>query len=163
MALRRALGAGRGSLVRLLLIESAALAATGIALGALLATWAIAVIRPLIPAELELLGPIAVDGRVLTFASLAGAFCVMVAAIVPAWGVTRVNYMPVLTQSSRRTTSERVHMRQWLVAIEVALAVVLLVAAGLMANTMLQLLRVDVGRDPEVTISSIGGQRLRMA
>jgi putative ABC transport system permease protein len=145
LTVRRALGASRSSLVRLLLSEAAALAAAGGAAGALLAYWAIAAIGPLIPGDLLLLGPIAVDGRALLFTTSASVLCVLFSGLGPALSATRANMMPALSRSSTRATHDHLRVRQLIVGLEVALAVVLLVAGGLMVNTMMRLVQVDVG------------------
>jgi putative ABC transport system permease protein len=145
LALRRALGASRGSLVRLLLAESVAIAIAGGALGALVAHWAVNAVRPLVPPDLEVLGAIAVDSRALLFTSLASAFCVVAAALGPAFAATRANLMPALSRSTTRTTAGRVRLRQALIGLEVALAVILLVGAALMVGSMVRVLRLDVG------------------
>lgn len=145
LALRRALGAGRGSLVRLLLSESIVLAAAGGGAGVLLAYWAISAIRPFIPPDIQVLGPIALDGRTLFFTTFASALCVLLAGVGPAMGASGANLMPALSRNSSRTTSSRARVRQLIVALEVALAVVLLIGGGLMVNAMIRLVRVDTG------------------
>jgi len=153
LALRTALGASRGSLVRLLLTEGLILALAGSAAGACLAYVAIAVIGPLMPADLQKLGTIALDQRALIFATMAGVSVMLLAAIGPALSSARVNLLPALGQASGRVTGVRWRMRQILVAFEVTLAVVLLVGGGLMVNTMVRLLRVDLGYTPESTLT----------
>jgi predicted permease len=145
LALRRALGAGRGSLVRLLLSESVVLAAAGGGAGVLLAYWAIGSIRPFVPPDLQVLGPIALDGRALFFTTFASALCVLLAGVGPALSASGADLMPALSRTSSRTTSSRVRIRQLIVALEVALAVVLLIGGGLMVNAMIRLVRVDTG------------------
>ena len=149
IALRRALGASRRDVVRLLLAESLLLAlAAGLA-GALLAFWAVGVIGPLVPRDLELLGPIEVNSRALLFASAAGALCVLLSAVAPALGASAVPLQFAINQASSRATSARLRLRQVIVGLQVALAVVLLTGGVLMINSMVRLMRVDVGYLPD--------------
>jgi len=145
LALRSALGASRGSLVRLLFTESLLLAAAGTVTGTALAYLAVVVIGPLIPEDLQTLGAIALDGRALFFAAAASGGVLLLAGIGPAFAAARTNLMPALSQASGRATGVRWRLRQLLVGVEVALAVVLLVAGGLMVSTMVRLLSVDLG------------------
>ena len=145
LSLRRALGASRGAIVRLLLAESAWLAGTAGLAGALVAYWAVAVIAPLVPADLQVRGPIEVNGRALVFTILASAICVVLAGLGPALGGSRAPLSAALGQASSRTTAGRVRVRQVIVGLQVALAVVLLVGGGLMVTTLARLMSVDLG------------------
>jgi predicted permease len=153
LAVRTALGATRGSLVRLLLIESGVLAVAGGALGAAFAVVAVGVLGPLVPAELQRLGHPAVDGRALAFAALASFLVVMIAGTGPAFSAARTNLSLGLAQASGRSTGARWRIRQILVGLEVALAVVLLVAGGLLVNSMVRVLGVDTGYTPESVLT----------
>jgi predicted permease len=152
-AVRAALGASRGALVKLALAESIVLAVAGGVAGALLAYLAVGVVGPLIPADLQRLGEAAVDGRALAFSALATGVVVALACIGPALTAARANVSRALTEESARTTGVRWRVRQVLVAIEVALAVVLLVGGGLMINSIVRVLHVDSGYTPESTLT----------
>ncbi|MEZ5317932.1 MAG: ADOP family duplicated permease [Vicinamibacterales bacterium] len=145
LAVRAALGAGRASLIGLLVTESVALAVAGGMAGLFLASWAVSAIGPLVPPELTLLGPIALSGRALAFAALASAASVLVASVGPALRMTRPAVLGAIGHSASRTATGRLRVRHAIVAVEVALAVVLLVGGGLMAGTLMRLLRVDLG------------------
>jgi putative ABC transport system permease protein len=149
LAVRTALGASRGSLIRLLVIESAVLAFAGGVAGAILAYGAVATIGPLIPPDLQRLGTIAVDGRALLVAASLSTLAVVLAGVGPAFAAAGVHLSPVLAHVSARTTGARWRVRQTLVGLEVALAVVLLIGGGLMVNTMVRVLGVDLGYTPE--------------
>jgi putative ABC transport system permease protein len=149
LALRSALGASRGSLVRLLLAEPVARCGGG-STGALLSL-AVGVIGPLIPATFRHWVPSPwMDALISRQRS---------ASRRPARGdqatfaAARPNLMPALSQASARATGVRWRLRQLLVGVEVTLAVVLLVAGGLMVNTMVRLLNVDLGYTPESTLT----------
>ncbi|MBP8273372.1 MAG: ABC transporter permease [Acidobacteria bacterium] len=145
LALRKALGASRGSLVRMLLAESAILAVIGGAAGIALAYWAVGAIQPLVPADLTTLGPIAVDRRALFFTTAVSALCVLLAGLGPALTSAGRQLTPTISRSTSRATRARFSVRRTIVAVEVGLAVVLLVAGGLMVNAMVRLLAVDSG------------------
>ena len=153
LAVRTALGASRASLVRLLLMESAVLAIVGGVAGAVFAYAAVATIGPLIPADLQRLGAVVVDGRALLFAAGATMLAVVLAGVGPALASARTNLSPALAQVSGRTTGVRWRVRQALVGLEVALAFILLVGGGLMVNTMVRLLGVDVGYTPDSALT----------
>jgi predicted permease len=149
LAVRAALGAGRGALVRLLLMESVVLAGAGGAIGTLLAFWAVAIVRPLVPPELALLKPVAIDGRVLLFSFGVSAIALLLCGLPPARRAAATDVAAELNRSSSRATAGRLGMRQLIIASEVALALVLLVGAGLTVNAMIRLVRVDHGYDTE--------------
>jgi putative ABC transport system permease protein len=146
LALRAALGATRASLVRLLLAESAVLAAAGGALGFGLATWAVSVVGPLVPDDLTLLKPVAIDGRALAATMVVSMLCVIVSGLVPAVRLARPD-ATTRAGASHRATSGRVRAGQIIVGCEVALAVVLLVGGALMTHAMIRVLRADHGYD----------------
>lgn len=145
LALRAALGASRGSLVRLLLVEMSVLGAVGGAAGIALAYWAVSVVNPLVPDNLKLLKEITVDGRALAVAAAASVLSVLLCGLLPAFRASRADVVPALNRSSSRATSGRLRARQIIVGLEVALAVVLLVGGALMTNAMVRLLRIDHG------------------
>lgn len=149
LAVRAALGASRAALVRLVVTESAVLAVAGGAAGIVLAYWAVSLISPLVPDDLKLLKAIAIDARAVLFATGASAVCVLLCGLAPALRVAGADLAQVLNQSSSRATAGRLRGRQLIVAMEVALAVVLLVGGALTANAMIRLLRVDHGYNAE--------------
>ena len=145
LSVRAALGASRGSLVRLQLTETAVLAAAGGALGIGLAYWAVAVVNPLVPDELKSLKEIVVDGRALAFAAGASLVALLACGLLPALRVSRAGIGQTLNRSTPRSVSGRLRARQVVIAFEVALAVVLLVGGALMTNAMMRLVNVDHG------------------
>jgi putative ABC transport system permease protein len=149
MAVRKALGAGQGAIVRQLLAESLLLAGGGALLGLAVAKGVLELIRAYVPLPPLLAGSVTIDGRVLLFT--------MVLAVVVGLGF---GVMPALRASSTRTGGElreggrgvvgagRHRLRSALVVSEVALALVLVVAAGLMIGTLAGLRAVDAGFEP---------------
>jgi putative ABC transport system permease protein len=143
-ALRIALGAGRGRLVAQLLTESVLLSLAGAALGLLVASWGLDLNRAAMPAEVEkhILGwkDIAINGRALAFTLAAAVASGILAGLAPAWQGSRANVNEALKEGGRggRAPSGlgrgKHRLRATLVAAEIALALVLLVGAGLMVR-----------------------------
>jgi putative ABC transport system permease protein len=136
LAARAALGASRGRLVRQLLTEGLLLAATGAALGIVLAQGLIALLVRLAPADLPRFEAVDLDGRVLLFTLGASLLTVVVFALVPALHSSRVDLHETLKSGTRLAGGERrARTRRLLVALEIALSLVLLVGAGLMIRS----------------------------
>ena len=145
LAVRAALGADRLALARQLLVEALMLAALGCVPGLLLALWAIEVLAPLGSDAIRSAG-VEVDGRVLAFALCVTALSGLLAGLVPAWQATRPDLAAQLKDGTRRTTAlGRRRVRDALVVIEVAVALVLLLAAGHDFLAFRRLLEVDPG------------------
>jgi predicted permease len=147
VALRSALGAGRGRLVRLFLTESLLLSGAGGALGVLLAYLSIDVLIALGGAQIPRSGSIQIDGRVLVFLMFV-AMCAGVGfGLAPALFASNTNMQGGLGGTSGRGGSSRRRrlFRDTLVVVEFALAFVLLLGAGLLVRTMAGLQRVDPG------------------
>jgi predicted permease len=148
IGIRAALGAGRWRLIRGLLIEGVVLSTAGAAIGIGLAHTGVQLIKAWLPAGLPRVAAIAIDLRVLAAASLAALVTGILFGIVPALQSSRLDLLSTLKDSGRSTTSVSGHrLRNALVVAEVALAVVLLVGAGLFAGSFMQLIRIDPGFD----------------
>ncbi|HEX6316410.1 MAG TPA: ABC transporter permease [Gemmatimonadaceae bacterium] len=147
LAVRVALGAGASRLSRLLLIESAVLAALGGGLGIALAVAGVQLVRATAPASLPRIGETTVDWYVLLFAVGAAVVSAMLAGFLPAVQAARVAPAGDLKEGGRGSTTGRARLRwrQGLVAAEVALAVVLVTGAGLMIRSVRNLLAIDTG------------------
>ncbi|MGB7721386.1 MAG: FtsX-like permease family protein, partial [Bryobacteraceae bacterium] len=133
-------GAGRGRLVAQLLTESVLLSLLGAALGLLVASWGLDLNRAGMPPEVEkhVLGwkDISLDGRALAFTLAAAVLSGILAGLAPAWQGSRTNVNEALKEGGRggATSRGKHRLRAILVAAEIALAVVLLVGAGLMVR-----------------------------
>jgi len=139
ISVRLSLGATRGRLIRQLLIESLLLASIGGALGVVVGQWA----QRLLPGGAGQPAPL--DWRVLAFAfGVTGATGVLF-GIAPAFRATGVNVSAALKETSRSVAGSRSILSRALVVVQVAVSLVLLVAAGLLIQTLQNLRNADVG------------------
>lgn len=147
LAVRVALGAGTKRLARLLITESAVLAALGGAMGVTLAWVAVRLLRSNAPAGLPRLTETSVDWVVLVFALAVSVVTAVLTGILPLAHATHLAVSGELREGGRGATIGRARLRwrQALVAIEIALAVVLVAGAGLMIRTVRNLLTIDPG------------------
>lgn len=149
LAMRTALGADRGRLASQVLAESLLLAAFGGVLGLLLASWGVDVLVRLAPAGLPRTEEIAVNGRMFVFALVATAATGLAFGWWPAWRASRTSLVAALGAGSRgQVGRERRRAQFVLVGGELAIALVLLVGAGLLLASLARLLAVDPGFDP---------------
>jgi putative ABC transport system permease protein len=152
IAVRIALGAGRRRIVRQLLTESVALAGLGGALGIALAYWgtvSLAALMATLP--LPLPGEIGLNARVLVVTAIIAVASGVLFGLAPAVHATRPDITGTLKAESSATTASaaRHRLQRTFVAIEVALALVLLVGGGLLVNSFIRLQRVDPGFDAD--------------
>jgi len=146
-AMRAALGASRARLTRQLLTESLLLAFLGGAAGFLLARVGVRVLVALVPAGLPRVNAIHIDGAVFAFALSVTAVVGVVVGLVPALQSNRGELNLVLHGSGRVAGGSHHAMRRTLVVAEVALALVLLISAGLLLRSLQRLFSVDPGFD----------------
>jgi putative ABC transport system permease protein len=144
LAVRSALGAGRKRLVLQLLIESLVLSFAGGALGLMLAFWSVEALTAYAPATIPRLNEVSVDLRVAFFAAAATVLVGVAFGVVPALQGARVQVTDALKDGGRTGTA-RTNLQRALVVAEVALALVLLIGAGLMLTSFSRLRGVDVG------------------
>ena len=149
MSVRAALGASPWRLVRVLLVEGVVLSLTGAALGVLLALGFVNVLRTWMPSQVPRIASISLDGRVLAVSVGAALVTGVIFGIVPAFLSARPDLTTSLKDGGRSATAGGAgqRLRNVLVVAEVALAVVLLVGAGLFTGSFVQLMRVDPGFD----------------
>lgn len=147
-AVRVALGAGQSRIVRQLLTESIALALMGGALGLIIAKWGTAAAVAAVPSTVPRAEDIALDSRVLLFTLIVSIVAGVVFGLVPALRTARTNIGETLKDTGRTVAGYRSHTQATFVVGEMAMALVLLVGAGLMMRTLVHLWRVDPGFDP---------------
>jgi predicted permease len=147
MAMRAALGASRSRLVRQLLTESLLLAFIGGALGMAVAHFSVRALLALSPPELPRVDAIHLDGAVLAFAIAITTLVGLIVGLAPAWFASGDDLNTGLQRSSGRSAGGRQRARCTLVVVEVALALVLLVSAGLLLHSLERLFSLDPGFD----------------
>jgi predicted permease len=147
-AVRAALGAGQMRIIRQLLTESIFLAGLGGALGLLFAWGATKAVLNTLPGTLPRAEEITLDGRVLLFTMALSLAAATIFGLAPALRNSRVNLQQVLRESGRGLSGARHRLQRVFVTMEVALALVLLIGAGLMLRSLSALWRVDPGFNP---------------
>jgi predicted permease len=149
-AMRSALGAGRGRLIRQLLTESLVLSAAGAVLGLAIAFAVTTYLAHQGSIALPLLSSVRVDGTALVWTLLIAILAAVLFGLAPGLRMSRGNLQEALKDSGHGTSEGRKHdkMRSVLVVSEVALACVLLVGAGLLLRSFLRVLDVDLGFEP---------------
>ncbi len=154
VGIRVALGASRWRVVRQLLTESVLLSLVGGALGLFIAYWGTIALVSLLPANqisaLPFLQTLKIDPRMLGFSFGVSVLTGIVFGLAPALQSSRLNLSGVLKEGGRQTSTGGSHrLRSGLVMTEIALAVVLLVGAGLLLKSLVRLLKTDPGFNPQ--------------
>ncbi|MGH7525750.1 MAG: ABC transporter permease, partial [Gemmatimonadales bacterium] len=156
IALRTALGAGRGRIVRQLLTESVLFAAVGGAIGLVLAIWGLRALILAAPPTIPRLDEIGVDGRVLAFTAVVALGTGLLFGLAPALHAVRADLANALTDGGKGGTAGRARQRfrRGLVVAQIALALVLVTGAGLLVQSFLRLRGVDPGFNPEQVLTA---------
>ena len=151
IALRAALGASRWRVVRQMLTESVLLALIGGAAGILLAGFAMDALIALNPTDVPRIAESGLDGRALLFTFVTATLTGIVTGFVPAWQLSKLDLNSVLKDGGRGASggSLRFSARSALIVAEVAIAVMLLVGAGLLIQSFARLMRVNPGFNPD--------------
>ncbi len=146
IALRAALGAARGRIVRQLLTESVVLALAGGALGLTLAFGALSALKSFLPADTPRLAEVGMDWRVLAFVTALSILTGLAFGLAPALRASKSDLAESVKAGGQRTSDAAgINLRSSLIVGEVALAVVLVVGAGLLIKTLWRLMQVNPG------------------
>ncbi|HET8925867.1 MAG TPA: ABC transporter permease [Candidatus Acidoferrum sp.] len=146
-AVRVAMGAGRGRIVRQLLTESLLLALAGGGLGLLLAAWGTRLALQHLPSGLPRAEEVGLDWRVLSFTMVIALLCGILFGLVPALRISKPNLHDTLKEGGRGSSGQKHRAQGAFVIAELAMALVLLVAAGLMIRSLSALWNVNPGFD----------------
>jgi predicted permease len=151
IALRAALGASRGRIIRQLLTESVVLAGIGGVLGLLIAQWGTEALVAAVPQNIPRITELSLDGSVLGFTLLLSLATGIIFGLVPAWQSSHVDLNTALKSGTRGGSGAegKRRARNVLVMIEVALALILLICASLLIQSFTRLGRVDTGMRTE--------------
>ncbi len=157
LALRLALGAGAGRIVRQVLTETTLLAMAGGALGWLVSGPGVSLITSYFGDRLPRSMPVGADARVLAFTLVVALLTGLSAGLAPALRLARANLIDGIKQGGGRADSEAggARLRSLLVVVEVGLSLMLLVGAGLMIRSLSLLNRVDAGLDPHNVLTAL--------
>jgi putative ABC transport system permease protein len=155
IAVRIALGAGRARIVRQLLTESALLGLLGGVAGVLLAVWGVWIVRPFLPAGVTRISSVHVGGPVLAFALLLSLAAALAFGLAPALLATPSNLQSKIKESGERTGRRSgQYVRSFLAIAEISLAMVLLIAGGLLIRSFALVTSVKPGFDAENVIEA---------
>lgn len=155
VAIRAALGAGRGRLIRQFLLEGLLLSALGTGAGILLARFGIDFIIRLVPSQYPRFNQTQIDLRVLGFTVVLSAATCLLFTLVPAWQGSKPKLQTALEQGRRVSGhgSGRQRFRQMLVVFQISMAVMLVISAGLLVKSFWRLRSVDPGFEPTRIVS----------
>ena len=157
LAIRTALGAGRGRVMRLMLMETGVLATVGTALGVVLAWWGQRALLAAAPVEIPRAQEIAFDGRVLAFTVAVSVAAALLTGLLPAWEASRRDSNAALKEGGRPGGAGSVRQRRifaGLVTLQFAGALVLLAAGGLLMRSFVRLMTVDPGFKSDHVVSA---------
>jgi putative ABC transport system permease protein len=156
MAIRAALGAGRGRLIAQTLTESVLLAVLGGALGLMLAVWGVDALIALSPKEIARMEHVHIDAWVLCFTAVASVLTGLLFGLAPAIAGSRREWGDALKQSGKSSASGGfMRLRGVLVFAEIALSMVLLIGAGLMLRSFVLLEQVNPGFRPDHVFTAV--------
>ena len=156
IAIRAALGAGRGRLVRQFFIEGLLLSLLGAGAGIAIAAFGTRALLQFVPAGIPRLAEVSLNWQVLGFTILVSLATCLIFGLVPAWYASKPDLHQALEQSGRTSGpgASRLKLRQALVVFQVSVAVMLVIGAGLLIKSFWVLQRVDPGFEPEGVLSA---------
>ena len=145
LAVRAALGAGRGRLARQALVESLVLALAAGLVGLVATSWTLRALMALVPDGLPRVDSVRVDGGVILFTIVVAFLAAALAGVAPAISSARADLIPQLRSRGRGLTGSARHGRRALVVMQIALAVAVVAAAGLLVRSLFRLQSADMG------------------
>jgi putative ABC transport system permease protein len=156
IAVRAALGASRARLVRQLLTESFALAGMGGALGVLLADWLVALFKVFAPADIPRIEDVHINGAVLGFTCVVTLLTALVFGLAPALTISKIDLNESLKEGGAKGADDRSgnRLRGALIVAEVSVTLVLLVSAGLILHSFMNLRQAGLGFDPRNVLTA---------
>jgi putative ABC transport system permease protein len=156
IAIRAALGAARGRLVRQFFIEGLLLSLLGTLAGLALAQLGLTLLLKFVPQQIPRLAQVGLDWRVLGFTLLLSIVTCLLFGLIPAWHASKPDLQTALEQSGRTSGpgAARLRFRQLLVVFQVSVAVTLVIGAGLLVKSFWRLQRVDPGFKAERVLSA---------
>jgi putative ABC transport system permease protein len=156
IAVRAAVGAGRGHIVRQLLTESLLLAVFSGVLGLLIAYWGVDALRAMLPDRTPRINDISINGRVLAFTFFISVLTGLLFGLLPALQVSAADLHDSVKEGGKRSTGSesRQRWRNVLIVGEVAMSVVLLVGAGLMIQSFVKMSNASTGFDASKVMTS---------
>jgi putative ABC transport system permease protein len=154
LAVRSSLGAGQWRLIRQALTESAVISFLGAAASLFLTVWGLPVLIAVAPAgTIPRIGMVRLDVRVIVFTFLISAVVGLAAGLLPAFRVTRRDLRAILSRNERTTTGRKTSTRHTLAISQIALAMILLICAGLLLKSYIHLRNIDPGFTPQNTLT----------
>jgi putative ABC transport system permease protein len=156
IAIRQALGASAGHLIRQFVIESAVLAAAGGALGLIIASWTLTGLMALAPGRIPRIDVVSLDVTAVLVAAAISCAVTVIFGLVPAWQLRRVDTVSAVKESgtSGSTGARPGRAREILVAAEVAMATVLLIGAGLLVRSIVGLVNIPLGFETDSLVTA---------
>ncbi len=149
LAMRAALGASPGGILRTLLLESALLSLSAATVGLVAAVWGVRLVRAVLPAGIARAETIALDVRVAVVSIAVAVITGLAFGAIPAWRASRVDLLSVLQRAGRRTAGApgRVSWRSALLISEIAFVALLLIATTVIVTSFVRVVRTDLGFD----------------
>lgn len=155
IAVRTALGAARGRIIRQLITESVLLAILGGGLGLLIAYYGLLVLKTTLPADTPRLATVAVDARVLVFTAILAVLTGLLFGVMPAAGSSKVDLVDALKTAGAKGQSEKSHrLSRGLIIGEVSVAAILVIGAGLLVKSLWNLSNSNQGYRPESILTA---------
>jgi predicted permease len=155
IALLAAIGAQRSRILRQILVEAILLSVCGGAVGILVATWGTDALLHLLPSSIPRLDHISIDRTVLLFATAVSMLTGILAGVLPAWNMSRIDPISALRDANRSTAGRGQHLLQnSLVIAETALGLVLVAGSGLLIRSFIRIENVQPGFDPHNVLAA---------